>query len=356
MADGAATQKFAGIEACRGVAAAVVVFYHAARHLDQAYGLPGLARLFQFGHAGVDLFFVLSGFIIAFVHYDDVGRPERLGHYIERRLTRILPLYWIALGLTVSLSVAGGHAPPAFSALVQSALLIPSETEPLLGVAWTLQYEISFYAVFCLLLLHRAAGLLVFFLWLSWIALSALGFGPASDLPASLYGAYNLEFFLGMGIAFWLKNHTVRSPSMILSVGAGLIILAAVAENTGLMDGYADPARLFYGLPAAMIVLGMAAMERRSDLKVPGIFSSLGAASYSIYLFQFIFMGAVWKLWLAVGLDTNLPPVASFPVLAVAGILGGVMVSRWIEYPLMRWVRHRRRPRVAASPQAGGVA
>ena len=61
------------------MAATAVVFYHAARHLNKIYGVPALMCVFQFGHAGVDLFFVISGFIILFVHYDDIGRPERLG-------------------------------------------------------------------------------------------------------------------------------------------------------------------------------------------------------------------------------------------------------------------------------------
>src|SRR3984885_1419086 len=84
--------RLEGVEAGRGVAALLVVLYHAALHVEG--DVPGSAVLWglpHFGHAGVDFFFVLSGFIISFVHRKDVGRPDRLGHYLERRFTRVFP-------------------------------------------------------------------------------------------------------------------------------------------------------------------------------------------------------------------------------------------------------------------------
>ena len=102
------SRKLFAIEASRGVAASAVVFYHAARHLHFAYGVPKFMDIFQFGHAGVDLFFVISGFIILFVHYDEIGHPERAPRYLWRRFSRIMPIYWVALAVTVALSVAGG--------------------------------------------------------------------------------------------------------------------------------------------------------------------------------------------------------------------------------------------------------
>lgn len=339
MASATEAQKLTGIEACRGVAAAMVVLYHAARHLDKVYGAPSLMQMVQFGHAGVDLFFVLSGFIILHVHYDDVGRPDHVSRYVERRLTRILPTYWVALAVTIILGLAGGHPFPAILDVVWSAALLPSHSEPLLGVAWTLQFEMVFYATFCLLILNRRVGLAAFALWLGWIAVAAISGGIGGAIPKSLYAAYNLEFFMGMGTAYWLKKRAVPAPRLLLLVGTALFALAAVAENLDHIDGYASLSRLIYGLPAAMIVLGVAAAERGESIKVPGILKILGTASYSIYLFQFVFIAIAWKMWLAVGLDEKLPHTASFPVLVAAGLIGGVFASRWVEYPLMGWIR-----------------
>src|SRR5579872_2146684 len=107
--------RLTSIEAGRGIAASLVVLYHAARHIDENYGLPWLRALFQFGHAGVDFFFVISGFIILFVHYDDLGQPGRLGRYVERRFTRLMPTYWVALALTLAMVLAGTHAAPSLA-------------------------------------------------------------------------------------------------------------------------------------------------------------------------------------------------------------------------------------------------
>jgi exopolysaccharide production protein ExoZ len=346
LANATEAQKLTGIEACRGVAAAMVVFYHAARHLDKVYRVPSLMPMVQFGHAGVDLFFVLSGFIILHVHYGDVGRPDRFSRYVERRLTRILPTYWVALAVTIFLGLAGEHAfPPVFD-VAWSAALLPSHSEPILGIAWTLQFEMMFYAIFCLLILNRRIGLAALTLWLGWVAFAAFDGGISGAIPKSLYAAYNLEFFMGMGAAYWFKNHAVSAPRLLLFVGIALFALAAVAENLAYIDGYASVSRLIYGVPAVMIVLGMAAAEREGLIKVPGKFKTLGTASYSIYLFQFVFIAIAWRMWLAVGLDATMPHTASFPVLAAAGLIGGVFASRWVEYPLMGWIRHLRRPKI----------
>ena len=322
----------------------MVVLYHSARHLDKVYGVPGLMHMVQFGHAGVDLFFVLSGFIILHVHYGDVGRPDRASRYVERRLSRILPTYWVALAVTIILGLAGGHPSPPVFDVAWSAALLPSHSEPLLGVAWTLQFEMIFYAGFCLLILNRRFGLAAFTLWLGWIAFAAIGGGISSAIPKSLYAAYNLEFFMGMGAAYWFRNHAVSAPRRLMLVGTALFALAAVAENLNYTDGYASLSRLIYGCPAAMIVLGAAAAERGDSIKVPRLFKILGTASYSIYLFQFVFIAIAWKLWLAVGLDETMPHITSFPVLAAAGLIGGVFASRWVEYPLMGWIRRLRHP------------
>jgi exopolysaccharide production protein ExoZ len=314
-----------------------------ARHLDKNYGATGLKTFFQFGHAGVDLFFVLSGFIILLVHYDDIGRPERLSRYAERRLTRIFPTYWVALALTILLGLIGGHALPPVSQMLWSATLLPSQNEPLLGVAWTLQFEMAFYAMFCLLILNHQIGLSAFALWLAWIVIAAFGVGTGGAIPDSLHAIYNLEFFIGMGAAIWFRNLAVPYPRAMFAVGTGLFTLAAIAENLHYLDGQSNLGRLVYGMPAVMIVLGIASAERAGSITVPKILRTLGSASYSIYLFQFVFIAIAWKLWLAFGLDEKTPHIASFPLLAIAALIGGAAASRFIEYPLIDLVRRMQR-------------
>jgi exopolysaccharide production protein ExoZ len=196
-----------------------------------------------------------------------------------------------------------------------------------------------FYALFCVLILNRAAGTAVFGLWLTGIAAATLTSFDASWLPASLYSAYNLQFFFGMAVAYALRSSRVPAPRTILILGVVLFAAAALAENMQLLDGYTDASRIVYGVPAALIVLGAAATDRKTPMNVPPFLRAIGAASYSIYLFQFIFIGMLWKLWLIAGLDRLTPHAASFPLLAVGGVVGGILASRLIEYPLIRLVR-----------------
>ncbi len=337
-----APRKLTGIEAGRGVAATLVLLYHVARHLDNASSAPRLREVFAFGHAGVDFFFVISGFIILFVHYDDVGAPARLGRYVGRRFTRLMPTYWVALALTVAMHIAGRQGAPSLADLALSASLLPSNQEMVLGIAWTLRFEVLFYALFCVLIVNRRGGLLVMAAWLSATILAVAAPVYPNWVPVPFYGAYNLEFFLGMTAAYVLRTCTVPRPRLVLALGLALFIAVAVFEDTRLLDGYGNAARLAYGIPGAIIVLGIAEADRRNLLRVPKLLRTIGAASYSIYIFQFICIGTAWQLLLATRLPHLLPAGVAFVALALAVLVGGVVMSRCVEHPLMRLVRGRR--------------
>jgi peptidoglycan/LPS O-acetylase OafA/YrhL len=329
--------KLGSIEAYRGIAATAVVFYHTARHFDKNYGTPTLKSVFQFGHAGVDLFFVISGFIILFVHFDDIGRPGRIWHYLGRRLTRLLPAYWVAVALTLALARLGGHM-PNLNEIAWAILPVPISADPVLGVAWTLQYEFTFYAAFAVLILNRTAGLALMAVWLVAVAcLAAMEWDPG--LPPAYWGIFNIEFFAGMAVAYRLRRGGLAGYKGILWMGVGLFVAAALAEDLGWMDGYTSFARLAYGLPSAMILLGGVEASRRGNAHVPGLLRTLGSASYSLYLFHFIFIGVLWKIWLAAGLGATLSPVIGAAVFAFVAIAGGIVMSRLVEYPLMRFIR-----------------
>jgi peptidoglycan/LPS O-acetylase OafA/YrhL len=331
--------RLSGIEASRGVAAGLVVLYHVARHLDKGPGAPTLRSLLQFGHAGVDFFFVISGFIILFVHYGDIGRPDRLAHYVARRFTRLMPTYWVALTLAVAFALAGTHGAPSLANLIWSASLLPSNRETILGVAWTLQFEILFYSLFAVLILSRTAGIVVLILWLSATVLAVTAGLTINWLPPQFLGAYNLEFFFGMAVAVLLRKRPVFHPRPILAVGLILFSMAAILEDFHFLNGYADIARVAYGVPGALLVLGIAASDWLSPVRLAPVARRTGAASYSIYLFQFIFIGAVWQAAIATGLDRQMPVIVLFLILTAAAIGGGIFMSEWVEYPLMKAVR-----------------
>jgi peptidoglycan/LPS O-acetylase OafA/YrhL len=335
---GGGLARLSAVQALRGVAATAVVLCHAARHVNKVFGAPHLVGLFQAGHAGVDLFFVISGFIILFVHGRDIGRRERLSHYLGRRFDRVMPLYWIALAATIAMSAVGSRALPASGRVVWSALLLPSTAEPLLGIAWTLQYELVFYAAFAVLIVNRLAGAVVFLVWFLTIVLTVCGHAVAGVAPP-FCGPYGLEFFMGMMAAYLVSGYRIPAARGVAALGACLFASAMVLESLGRLDGFGVLARCVYGPAALLLVVGVVGAERHGKLVVPPWLHAAGEASYSIYLFQFVFIGLVWQAWLKAGLGGPDRTAACFVVLALAAIAGGVVVSRLIEHPLLRLSR-----------------
>lgn len=336
--------RLLSIQALRGVAAFAVVLYHASRHVDQAFTAPDLIRLFRSGHAGVDLFFIISGFIIAFVHHRDVGAPGRVTDYLVRRLTRVFPLYWIALALTVAMDLAGGHMAPTLPSLLWNALMLPTVEEPILGIAWTLQFELVFYAAFAALICSRTAGLVVILSWLMWIVVANSGLVDPGGIAVPLWGFYSVEFFLGMVVAQALRSTRVPMPRVLAAAGGVLFLAAMTLESVDILPGYGVAARLAYGGAAGLLVLGLTAAEQAGQLTTPKWLEVLGEASYSIYLFHFVFVGTAWQFLLKSGADRHVSAIIAFLFLAGAALVGGLVTARFVERPLLRMMRTKPTP------------
>lgn len=194
--------RFQSVQVMRAIAVFIVMLHHIGNISSDAlavrYSVPGPL---YFGYAGVDLFFVISGFIIAHVtRRDTVG-----GRILVKRFVRILPFYWV---VTLFLAVVALVAPRMMTLrsenfglyLAQSLFLAPTAVRPLLGVGWTLQHEFIFYFTTALLMLVRAKRLLVFLLLA--LFLGRLGDGVASSelrfWDWKILSLFNFQFALGV--------------------------------------------------------------------------------------------------------------------------------------------------------------
>ncbi len=333
-----------GVEAARGVAALLVVLYHAALHVEG--NVPGsaiLRGLPHFGHAGVDFFFVLSGFIISFVHRADLGRPDRLGHYLERRFTRVFPFYWLVLGFSL-LGIWLLHRSqfPGLREIFSNVFLLPQAEDKIVGGAWTLVYEIMFYVVFAIGICSRWIGAVVL---CAWVALVAAGFFLSSvseSVPLAVaMSPFCLEFFLGIGAAAVLSRYTVPRSGLLLAIGVAGFAFAGVCEVSGRLYGFGSTARLAYGTFSFLVILALVERERSGGLRVPRFMSVLGRASYSIYLVHLIAIGITYKF---LSRAVRLTPAWSFldwTVLCAAGLIAGITASMWLEQPVILFARKR---------------
>jgi exopolysaccharide production protein ExoZ len=341
----AAKVRLQGVEAGRGVAALLVVLYHAALHVegDVPGSAPVLWGLPHFGHAGVDFFFVLSGFIISFVHRGDVGRPERLGHYLERRFTRVLPFYWLVLCFSLLDTWLLHRAQfPGVCEVISNVLLLPQAKDQIVGGAWTLVFELMFYLVFAIAICSRRIGAVVLCAWAALVA-AGLFLNPSSESAALVVASspFCIEFFLGIGAAGLLSRRTVPFSGVLLTIGLTGFALAGLCEVAGRLYGFGATARLAYGTCSLMVILALVERERSGRLKVPRFMALLGRASYSVYLVHLIAIGITFKF---LSMALQLTPSWSFPVwafLCAMGLAAGILASVWVEQPVIRYVRTR---------------
>jgi exopolysaccharide production protein ExoZ len=307
-----AVQKFRSIQALRALAACAVAFLHCYQVVGAPTGIEG------YGAFGVDLFFVISGFIMA-----QVAGRRTAGEFLRDRLWRIYPMWWIALLPWLILLPRGVEE--IGTSLSLWPIIHGEHFVPILQVGWTLSFELLFYAAVTLAILSR--------LWIPLLAFGALMVGALFTHSALLHFLGNpiaLEFLLGVIVARLPRRMTYAAMGL-----AGMALLAFTAPTTGsARETLADPwfalARVGqWGIPAAMILWGALSLE---PVFASARFDALvlaGDASYSIYLVHPL---------VAYGL------VAPWPVKLAAAILVGIALHLTVERRLMTLTRRGRRP------------
>lgn len=253
------------------------------KYLAGSAMLPGLCRL---GMVGVDLFFVLSGFIITTMGLGKFGQRGEAGRFLQRRFLRIYPLYWVwCMPVLVVFVMRPGivnssHGRPD---LLRSFLLMPQHNLPLLMVAWTLVYEMFFYLLF-------AAGLR----WLretdlpwalgGWAAVVIAGHwllmpGRTDPLIGLALSPLLLEFIMGCAVALCVSHCNRRAAIAALMLGAGGFV---VGTSIFMLRGGWFPSdwnrALVYGTSSAALVAGLVAWERVQGRSILHRLSGLGAA------------------------------------------------------------------------------
>ena len=348
MADNAAALPAAGarratptflpsIQAGRGIAALLVLLFHAS---EAAFGADGRYVL-NGGAAGVDIFFVVSGFIITYV-----SRGDTAGRFFLKRAIRIAPLYYfyttivVAILLVAPTLYANLRFDWSFVAASYLFILSPSNVgDPgvLVGVGWTLAYEAYFYTLMTIgILLLGARG------WLFACAIIIIGavLSPFVHPPAPLIPlltALPVEFLGGVLLArLFLADYRLNVAAAVAAIIAGLAVII-IAGAIGAADGiFYEPARiLWYGLPAAAIVAGLIALHGRVNVAVPLMW--LGDISYSLYLSHPFVIKAIT----VVTGPLHLPPALLLVVLPCAALLAGTISYRVIERPSTRFLSRR---------------
>jgi exopolysaccharide production protein ExoZ len=333
--------NFLGLQILRFAAAMLVVVMHSTQAISIRMTGTGADHYWDKGSAGVDIFFVISGFVMACSigkQAPSWGGVAPAWMFFKRRIVRILPMYWFytvlkeaAVLALPSLAVASSARLPGY--FFASLFFIPvlnqgGLAQPFLPVGWTLNFEMLFYLIFAL-----AIGLRLNRIAVCTAAFAALflahRFFPGSVALAFYAQTIIFEFLIGVALAGLILRATPPSAglSLLLMLSGWLYLLLPV------FDASADRF-LTWGLAAGAIVLGTVWLEgtiRRLPLVSPLAF--LGDASYSLYLSHTFVVPLTVLFLAALGMHT---PALALPVVLCAAVAGSALSYRWIEKPLTR--------------------
>jgi exopolysaccharide production protein ExoZ len=341
--------KLLYIQILRACAALAVAVHHA--QFDASAVAARLGWQYQpFEHmpwaAGVDIFFVISGFIIVYSS-QKLFRTSGAGRvFLARRLGRIVPLYWAAttLYLAVALVLPGvvnsEVLEPGF--VLGSYLFVPLArpdglVQPLYSLGWTLNYEIYFYLLFAgALSLPMQRSVLV----LISAMLGAVAVGKIVELPLPLSFWTNpivLEFAFGMALGLMKAEGFVLSRGLrgaLATAGLSLLVVWAHADMSRV---------LAYGFPAVLLV---AAAGLGMDRVMPEtwfvrIGSALGDASYALYLIHPFSIRAGREIVIRSGFGTVIGGWGYIMLVLAGAVLASLLIFRWYERPLTDWIRQR---------------
>lgn len=282
------------IQMLRALAALLVVLHHLGPHYEHAGGASELLiSLAQWGFVGVDIFFVISGFVISYTIFSRQRDVAMAGKYWRHRLSRIYLGYWpFAL---LALFVFPLHSPDQMQnvSTLRTLTLTSADLGVLaLPVAWSLAYELYFYAIFGALFL-LSDTLIRRILLVLFVALLLRVLFIDMDQNSNGYfwvSAYILEFMYGVLIFLYREQLTSRKlilPAVILVV-LGFVLVG---------DNFTDhDHRVWYlGISAAALFLLALQLEDHKIFTAPRWLVSLGDSSYALYLSHWFVITAFFR-------------------------------------------------------------
>jgi len=310
------------IQYLRALAAIAVLLYHEAE--DSTHW-------FNIGGAGVDLFFVISGFIMFAVTENKESNPKI---FFWRRLIRIVPLYWCATFLVVLVCLIRPHfmwgADIGFVHVVKSVFFIPQSGFPTNLSGWTLNIEMFFYIVVALaLFLPRRLQVEAISILLGGLVAFGICLDPQSIFLKAYTNTLLLEFVAGLWLGrLWIAGRLPRRYTGIVLFCIGLLTLG--------IEQYIDPEYImsfrpiYWGIPAMLIIIGALSVETNGGIFQSSLLKALGDASYSIYLLHGLIESSVDRLHF----HMPMPMLLQVFLAVVLSGVAGLCVYRWFERPL----------------------
>lgn len=329
-----------GLQYLRAAAAIAVVASHAAQIIP-IYGRGDFSGSFHMGAAGVDAFFVISGFIMC--HITDNENRNGL-QFFKRRLARVAPAYWIVTSMIALVMLihpatfrTSEFSPELYLASM-TFLAWPNaatgDAQPLLLIGWTLNYEFFFYSLFAVMMSINSRHKIIL-VAISFIILGI--FGTTQNISDPMLAFYtnpiSLEFVAGMLIWKFYKSGLINGKFLGCTLTVCAVLILVVIDNFIWVERSSVSRVLYWGLPGALLVAGTLCLEASGAIKRSRFLYALGDASYSIYLSHIITLGIVRAFWGKFDLKQWLPDAILLIVGVVASIVIGYLFHLFVEKP-----------------------
>lgn len=263
--------KIQNVQAMRGIASMMVVIFHIANLEARTYPDRLLGNFFQLGEAGVDVFFVISGFVMSTITRGNFGAASSK-IFLLKRIVRIYPIYWFYTSILMffwlfmpAIMTRSGHAVEHMSP-IHSYLLIPYCEVPLIGHAWSLVNEMYFYVVFSVLLLRPEKERWFWILiWALTIPLIPTWLHTSSAFALVAFDPLTLEFVMGCGIAILIGKGFQRFGYFSLFIGLCLFFVKPSYHSSSAMKEFSVGAfpQLLFSMPSL-------SWRRMQALSLPG--------------------------------------------------------------------------------------
>lgn len=364
-------QKLQYVQVLRGLAALMVVFFHTSLNNVVYFNLSVLfSTIYNYGWLGVQFFFVLSGFIITYIHLQDVETGKNIKRFLKKRFTRIYPIYWVIATIMliyyvfIKKDIAGTTVKIQnindFVYLIRCYLLLPTDAlrHNFIDIAWTLTYEILFYCVFAICIkLRFKKAVYVYFFWAFLILLkqytSVVDFFPFSNFVFNILIFY---FLMGCFVAYLLKKRKIIISTAQFTV-ALIALLSAVygyayfTGNTPTQTQVAIIYNYLFIFIFSLLLLWAAGYEQTKTVSAPPLLVLLGDASYSIYLTHTLVIMFLYKISKTLFTKysihvTILGNNILFLVIVASCIIVGVIVHRFVEKPILLILNKKKSPQL----------
>lgn len=337
------------VQMLRFLAAAMVLISHLQHEVPSVQGLDsqGYTPWTPIWFAGgVDIFFVISGFIMYIIAADTFGKANAAREFFVRRLLRIVPPYWLfTSAMLVAVFVFREqvtHSVLSVPNIIASYLFIPWKNAydrfyPVLILGWTLNFEMLFYLIFAVALrFSRRTGPIVIAAVISAIALSGILFDLRNTPFAFWCNPIVMEFLFGIGLA-WVFRQGVRWRLVTgLPVIAAGFALMVWMQYGGIAGHYWSARCLWMGLPALAVCAGAILSEKPAATnRVQRAVVLGGDASFVLYLSHPFSLAIVAVLWPRLGITS---PAAYVICAGSAAFASAVLLHLWFEKPCMAYL------------------